>query len=69
MYLTNSRTCTQNIVFVSSEGKVLPLLNETSSASRKVLVCEIVDVPDAEAQRLLSLTVSEDLSISFVKSN
>ena len=46
---------------------MLPLIKRTSSKSRKAPVVEIVDIPDDEAQRLLSLVMPKDMAKSLVK--
>ena len=50
------------LVFVSSEGSVVPLLGKTSSTSRLAHVLEILDIPNKEAVNLLSNKMPKELT-------
>ena len=63
-YLANSGML--RIVFVSSEGSVLPLVNTTSSSSRTAPVLEFVDISDEQAEKYLGFSLPKDLAKSVV---
>ena len=50
------------IIFVSSEGSVMPLVNRTSSLSRKAPIVDVVDVSDKQAKEYLEHRMPADLA-------
>jgi hypothetical protein len=64
-YLAN--TDTLRIIFVCSEGNILPLLKTTSSTTREAQVIEVVDIPDEIAEKFLSKYVPEGIAKSIVE--
>ena len=58
-YLANEGSL--RIVLVGTEGSVMPLINKSSSGSRKEQI-EIVDITDKEAETFLSAVVPKDLA-------
>ena len=55
------------IVFVSSEGSILPLIQESSTSSRSIKVFEVLDIPDEIAIKDLEINgLSKVLSKMFV---
>ena len=54
------------IVFVSSEGSVLPLVDKTSSRSRISNFLEIVDISDEDAETYLCQSMPDDLAKDIV---
>ena len=47
------------LVFVSSEGNVIPLIESTSANTRGAPVIEVVDISDEEGERMLSVKMKE----------
>ena len=64
-HLANS--CTLQVVFVSSEGHVLPLLDKTFSTTRKAPMIEILDITNGEAENLLSKVMPKPWASSVVE--
>ena len=50
------------IVFVSSEGIVIPLLLKMSSSTREAPVVEVLDIPEEDAVNFLKHKMPEDLA-------
>ena len=56
------------IVFVSSEGHIIPLMQKTSSSSRAMSIVEVMDVCDDQAKDfLIKKGMPENLAINVVK--
>ena len=48
------------LVFVSSEGNVIPLIESTSANTRGAPVIEVVDISDEEGERMLSVKMKKE---------
>ena len=64
-YLANRDTL--RLILVSSEGSILPLLQQTSSTTREARVVEVADIPDEKAEKYLSKSMPEDIAKAVVK--
>ena len=63
-YLSNSGRL--RLIFVSSEGKVMPLILSTTSHTRAAPVVEVVDISDREAEKYLARAIPKDLAKQVV---